>query len=199
MRYIHVVLVLLLLVGAVGCASPDTERGVVVLDETPPPEAVETARTTADQLSSELVRTLFRELEAGDPAAAIDVCAEKAREIAADLEHEGTEVRRVSRRFRNPANEPDEYEYRKLREMEALHARGELPTETAEVVSIDGVRTLRYMKPILLKPPCTMCHGQVSQIDDDVLDAIHSRYPGDRAIGFEVDDLRGAITVKVAL
>ena len=201
MRGISVSFVSLLLVlGLAGCQAPDAPtQTVVVLDEVPPPEAVEAARATAEQLGSELVATLFRELEAGNPAAAIHVCAIKAQEMTAEFAREGLTVRRVSRRFRNPANEPDDYEYRKLRDLEALHDRGELPREIAEVVSAQGVRTLRYMKPIVLKQPCVMCHGRVQQIDDAVLDTIRSRYPGDRAIGFEVDDLRGAISVQVAL
>ncbi len=62
-----------------------------------------------------------------------------------------------------------------------------------------GTKSLRYLKPLVLKQPCLMCHGPVGQIDSEVLEVIRSRYPADRAIGFEVDDLRGAISVTVEL
>lgn len=200
MRPIVVLFASLLLLGGAGCSAPvDPAQETVVLEEAPPPEALGTARETADELGRELVSTLFRELEAGNPAEAIEICAVKAQEITATYAEAGVDIRRVSRRFRNPLNEPDAYEYRKLKEFESLHNRGLLPVETAEVVEVDGVRTLRYMKPIVLKQPCVMCHGQLAEIDEPVLDKIHAKYPADRAIGFEVDDLRGAISVQVAL
>jgi hypothetical protein len=179
--------------------SDGAPTGPVVLDETPPPEVVAVARDTADALGAELVAVLFRELESGNPIDAIEICAIRAQEMSAVYSEQGLKVRRVSRRFRNPANEPDAYEYRKLRELQALHDRGELPVETADVVLVDDVRILRYMKPIVFKPPCAICHGRVSEIDDDVLDVILSSYPGDRAIGFSVDDLRGAFSVEIEL
>lgn len=178
-------------------SSPQT--GPVVLDEQPPEEAVARARMTAEALSTEVVSRLFLELEDGNPVNAIEVCSEAAQELADSYSKDGLLVRRVSRRFRNPADEPDEYEYAKLAALQDLHDRGELPTDTAEVVMMHGTKSLRYLKPLVLKQPCLMCHGPVGQIDSEVLDVIRSRYPGDRAIGFEVDDLRGAISVTVEL
>lgn len=181
------------------CGTPPVETGPVALDEPPPAEAVAQARETADALGREVVAALFRELEAGDPLKAMDACAVEAQRLSAEHSRDGLKVRRVSRQFRNPADEPDLYEYRRLGELEALHERGELPAESVQVVTQGGKKSLRYLKPILLKQPCLACHGPVEQIDDTVLDAIHARYPGDRAIGFEVDDLRGAISVSVPL
>ncbi|HXV76794.1 MAG TPA: DUF3365 domain-containing protein [Candidatus Polarisedimenticolaceae bacterium] len=183
---------------ACGPEPAETPR-FVVLDEPPPQETVEVARTVTDALGKELVAALFRELESGSAVGAIDVCAVRAQQMTAAYAEQGTRVRRVSRRFRNPANEPDAYESRKLAEFESMQQRGELPTESVAVVLQDGKRTLRYMRPILLKPPCKMCHGPVSEIDRQVLDAIHARYPGDRALGFSVDEVRGAFSVEIDL
>ncbi len=71
--------------------------------------------------------------------------------------------------------------------------------ESIQVIREGGTKSLRYMKPIVIKQPCMMCHGQVGEIDDTVLDSIHTKYPGDQAIGYKVGDLRGAFTVIVDL
>jgi hypothetical protein len=119
--------------------------------------------------------------------------------MSARYSTEGLRIRRVSRRFRNPADEPDEYEQTRLDQLQVLHDKQELPAESIQVVRDGGNKSLRYMKPIVIKQPCVMCHGQVSEIDDAVLDTIHSKYPGDTAIGYKVGDLRGAFTVVVDL
>jgi hypothetical protein len=187
------------LFGACATIEKTEEAGWVVLDEEAPADAIERARGTADSYGNQLVSTLFRELEDGDPANAIHVCAVAAQEMAADFSSDGLKIRRVSRRFRNVADEPDAYEYDRLDELQALHDRNELPIESIQVVREGGKKSLRYMKPIVTKQPCMMCHGQVSEIDDAVLDEIHSNYPGDQAIGYKVGDLRGAFTVIVDL
>jgi hypothetical protein len=187
------------LLSSCGSGKPKIDAGAVVLEEEPPAEALATAQETAEAFGKQLVAALFRELEGGNPIEAIEVCAVVAQEIAASYATEGITVRRVSRRVRNPADEPDAYERVKLEELQGLHDRGSLPSETAEVVMQSGAKRLRYLKPIVVKQPCLMCHGPVGQIDDEVLDTIHRRYPGDRAIGYEVDDLRGAISVTIPL
>lgn len=195
----------LLMLGFVGlfasCATGQkpADEGWVIVDEDPPAEAVARARETAAAFGTELVSTLFRELEDGNPINAIHVCSVKAQEMSAEFSENGLRIRRVSRRFRNPADEPDEYELHRLVELQSLHDRNELPEESIQVVRQDGAKALRYMKPIVTKQPCMMCHGQVGEIDSEVLDAIHSQYPGDQAIGYEVGDLRGAFTVIVEL
>jgi hypothetical protein len=180
-------------------AEETGEKGWVVLDEEAPPEAVARARETADAFGTELVSTLFRELEDGNPINAIHVCSVKAQEMSAAFSEEDLKIRRVSRRYRNPADEPDDYELHRLGEFQGLHDRNELPTESIQVVREGGTKSLRYMKPIVTKQPCMMCHGQVGEIDNEVLDTIHSQYPGDQAIGYKVGDLRGAFTVTVEL
>jgi len=179
--------------------SAPSAQGPVVLDEAPPEEAVARARDVADALGQNVVTALFRELESGDPTQAIRVCAVEAQRLSSEYSTGGLTVRRVSRRFRNPADEPDDYEYRRLTELQELKDDGRMPAESVQVVAEDGRKTLRYLKPIVVKQPCLMCHGSVSDIHDDTMDAIHAQYPGDRAVGYRIDDLRGAISVTVPL
>ena len=205
MRGKKVVVGSLLIVGVIwvltSCAPAEQPVGTgwVVLEEEAPAEAVARARDTADAFGGELVSTLFRELEDGNPINAIHVCSEMAQEMSASFSTEELRIRRVSRRFRNPADEPDDYELIRLDQLQALHDKNELPTESIQVIREGGTKSLRYMKPIVIKQPCMMCHGQVGEIDDTVLDSIHTKYPGDQAIGYKVGDLRGAFTVIVDL
>jgi hypothetical protein len=53
------------------------------------------------------------------------------------------------------------------------------------------------MRPIVLQPMCTSCHG--TDIGSDIGEILSGLYPGDQATGFQVGDLRGAFTATVSL
>ena len=88
----------LLIVGVMGVlascapAEPPVETGWVVLEEEAPAEAVTRARETADAFGGELISTLFRELEDGDPINAIHVCSDKAQEMSARFSTEDLRI-----------------------------------------------------------------------------------------------------------
>ncbi len=48
-------------------------------------------------------------------------------------------------------------------------------------------------------PTCLDCHGPRDKMAPAVLAALAERYPADAATGFDCDDLRGAISVRVPL
>ncbi|MBN1442897.1 MAG: DUF3365 domain-containing protein [Planctomycetes bacterium] len=160
--------------------------------------ATSRAEKAASRLAAELVSELMRALAAGDPAAAVDVCASLAQSISARVaEEEGVGLRRTALRLRNPSNAPDDFERAVL---ERWLESGVLPGQEAVVVAAPGGRReLRYMKPIVLMAPCTACHGPAEEIDPDVMATIRKHYPADRAVDFRPGDLRGAITARVPL
>jgi hypothetical protein len=47
--------------------------------------------------------------------------------------------------------------------------------------------------------PCLACHGSPKQFDVAVADLLREKYPDDRAVGYKVGDLRGAVSVRVKL
>jgi hypothetical protein len=194
-RWIFMLLIVGLLVACGGAQEgdapapePDPEDSEIS------PEALASAREVADALGSELVTTLVKELAAGGPAQAINVCREMAPEIAAKHSTDGVQVRRVSLKYRNPADAPDDFEAAKLEELEAAHANGELPEE---VVEIDGQGRMRYLRPIVVKTPCLKCHGDAASIDPAVREILDEHYPDDLAVGYQAGDLRGAISIVV--
>jgi hypothetical protein len=102
---------------------------------------------------------------------------------------------------RNPANAPDTLEARLLAYLAEQKLAGTMPGEVMEVARTGANDTweLRYLRPIALQEFCTTCHGDPSQIPEEVKAIIAERYPADQAVGYATGDLRGAVSVRVAL
>jgi hypothetical protein len=158
----------------------------------------------ARKISNELMETvrglLLQEIQKGGLSSAVRVCSELAQEMTNRFSRQtGDYLRRVSSRYRNPKNAPDEYERRKLQEFDRLNHEKKLSDEYAETVEEQGVQYLRYMKPLTVGPLCVTCHGPKENIPPEVRIILKEKYPEDRATGFLVGDLRGAISLKIAL
>jgi hypothetical protein len=158
----------------------------------------------ARRISNELMETvrglLMQEIQKGGFASAVRVCSELAQEMTTRFSTQTRHyLRRVSLRYRNPKNVPDIYETRLLQELDRLNREKRLPEEYVEVVEESGKLWLRYMKPLPVGPLCITCHGPKENIPLEVQAILKDRYPDDRATGFLVGDLRGAISVKIAL
>ena len=160
------------------------------------------ARQAADALVARLRGLLGSALEKSGPAGAVDACAEQAqaatREEAAKS---GLSVRRVSLRYRNPADAPDDYERAALERLAREMKTKGLPPEVAEVVTPagGGAAELRYLRPVVVAPHCLACHGQAADLAPGVAEVLARRFPDDTATGYAAGDLRGAISVRVPL
>ncbi len=158
------------------------------------------ARQVSSELADKVRGLLLKEIEKGGLAGAVKVCSEMAQNITREFNaRSGHTVRRVSLRYRNPSNIPDEYERRKLEELDLLNKKKEMKNEYGEVVDEGGQKYLRYMKPLVALPLCLNCHGPKENISADMKTILAEKYPEDRATGFLVGDLRGAISVKILL
>ncbi len=154
------------------------------------------SRKAIRTFAKELQNALRQAIKTGGPAHAIQVCEEKAPEIAARIsEEKGWLIGRTSLRFRNPLNAPDSWEQKVLHQFEERKARGEDPNdlEYSEVIVKNGKRTFRYMKAIPTKEICLTCHG--SKIPSQVSEKLNELYPEDKARGFKKGDIRGAFTI----
>jgi len=179
------------------CARPADSTAAPVADSL----VVARARAAADSLGPALMGKLLGALEAGGPDAAITFCADSAQALTARFSHDGVMIRRVGTRVRNPSNTPDSLEQRILAYYEAERAAGRPLLELREVARTadDGSWELRLLRPITVLERCTVCHGSTEQIPSTTAARITSRYPDDKATGYAVGDLRGAITVRIAL
>ena len=163
-------------------------------------KALNEARQVSSELADKVRGLLLKEIEKGGWAGAVKVCSEMAQNITREFNaRSGHTVRRVSLRYRNPWNIPDEYERRKLEELDLLNKKKEMKNEYVEVIDEGGQKYLRYMRPLVALPLCINCHGPKENISADVKPILAEKYPEDRATGFLVGDLRGAISVKILL
>jgi len=149
--------------------------------------------SAATRLATTLRGRLLQAMREGGPAAAAEVCARDARGIAEQVRAEtGIAVGRASLRTRSPANAPPGW-------VDAwLRAQGERPA-----LGVIGVRAVqqghaRVLRPIPVEGPCVTCHGDAATIPEGVRAVLAMRYPTDRATGYRVGDLRGALWAEVA-
>lgn len=157
------------------------------------------ARAAAGAFVQKLGGALKAELAKGGPDNAILVCRELAPQIAGEISRaNGWQVTRVGTRVRNPMlGLPDAWESQVLADFAARAAKGEkYPDMThGEVVDIGGARHYRFMKAIPVQEACLKCHGSADQIPDSVKAKLAETYPHDRATGYKVGDLRGAVSI----
>lgn len=143
---------------------------------------------------------LLKTMSSGGATAAVSVCADTAQDIARDLSAvNGATLKRVSARWRNPANAPDRFEDSVLTLFAERHAAGTLDdrSEYFTIVYTDSGTSGRYMKPIVVQPVCLSCHGPEKSLSDDIRRTLKKHYPDDRAVGYAAGDLRGAVSVII--
>lgn len=172
--------------------------------EAPPPwpqPAQEEAATAlgsaaADQLAATLIGHLTAALDSAGPVGAIDFCATEASALTADAAPVGVEVKRTTRRTRNPSNAPDSLELLALEYFESqLDATGALPPSW---IQTEGDVALRYYRPLVVNQLCVQCHGPLEALAPEVLEILGERYPQDQATGYLPGDFRGLIRVRVS-
>lgn len=160
----------------------------------------EESRRLADQLVVQVRSELMKSMETSGPLRAIIVCKYTVPEISSALSRRsGARVTRVALGPRNPSlGGADAWERTVLTRFEERVQRGEnaATLEHAEIVTEGTQRYFRYMRALPMTTQCLGCHGPAEQINPAVKAQLAVEYPHDRAIGYRVGQLRGAVTVK---
>ncbi len=182
---------------ALGCsrqAEPPAEAPAAP-EKTAPAEAAETddafrarAQAAVGRLKTGLMGALQAAMAEGGAVGAVGVCNVEASGIAAKA-GQGLDVGRVSHKARNPTNRVEPWMRAALAGFEGTTA--EKPAEPVVVKRPSGERA--YFEPIYTGGVCITCHG--SAVPEPVAQKIAALYPEDRAMGFEVGELRGAFRV----
>jgi hypothetical protein len=157
---------------------------------------VQQSQATLQRFAGQLQGELREAMQRGGPVEAIQVCQQRAPEIAAELSLEtGWTVRRTSLKLRNPANAPDEWERAALLDFDARQATGTPAPELIRhgTTSADGIQEFRYMRAIPTDPVCLTCHGD--HPDAQIRHALERFYPDDQATGYQAGQIRGAFSI----
>jgi len=156
-------------------------------------------RTTATEFMKDLKVVLISQIQTNGVLQAVSVCSDTAQVLTNNFGlQKGVYIKRVSFKNRNENNFPDDFEKKVLSKFEMLHQNKELNSETehAEIVEEGEFKYLRYLKPILVQAECLNCHGSETDIMPEVKQLIAQEYSDDKAIGYKIGDLRGAVSLK---
>lgn len=158
------------------------------------------ARLVASELVQKLGGELRKALQESGPGEAISVCRDAAPRLAGELSRRtGWRITRVSLRTRNPLlGQPDGWEQQTLQSFDARVLAGEKAEslELAEAVDEPGGRYFRFMKALPVQPACLSCHGSDESISNSVRERLALDYPNDRATGYRIGEVRGAVSIK---
>ncbi|WP_345970944.1 MULTISPECIES: DUF3365 domain-containing protein [Sulfurimonas] len=166
------------------------------------PEEIAAVKATGQKTAAALLKSLGgnlqKHLKSGGPMEAFGFCSDHAYTLTEVIDQSmgsDVSVKRISLQYRNPANAPQGSEKAILESLQTLQANGVvLPEDVVEVVG-DGV--YKYYKPLLInKAACLKCHGDIDKLPE-LAKAIRERYPEDKATGYRMNDLRGAVVVTV--
>jgi hypothetical protein len=160
------------------------------------------ARQVASAVPPKLLAVLTAEIAKSGPEGAIGVCRDQAPQMAkAASEQTGWSIRRVSLNNRNPKAVPDAWERAVLEDFDRRAAAGEAPAtlEKGEVVMEEGRKSYRYMKALPTLALCLQCHGAQASLSAAVKEKLSALYPQDKATGYSVGQVRGAMTIRKPL
>ncbi|MFA7242242.1 MAG: DUF3365 domain-containing protein [Sulfuricellaceae bacterium] len=158
------------------------------------------SRKVVKELVGQLGSKVQSEMMSSGPVGTISVCKVIAPMATSEISRKtGQRVTRVSLKVRNPLlGMPDAWEQTVLMNFEKRLTEKESPAnmEFAEVVTEPQGKYLRYMKAIPTQEVCLKCHGAPDAIAAPVKEVLNADYPHDKAIGYTLGQIRGAISIK---
>jgi len=160
-------------------------------------DVVQKGKSSSKLLLKTLGSNMKKNMKAGGPMQALDFCSQEAYNLTEKVNKtlpKGVSVKRISTKYRNPANQPQTDEELVLASLQKLkEANVILPKQIIQKVD---TTTYKYYKPLVMsKGVCLKCHGDV--VNKELKDAISKRYPEDKAMHYKMGDLRGAVVVTI--
>jgi hypothetical protein len=144
---------------------------------------------------------LKKELVGTGLEGAVSGCRDIASTIAGELSRRsGGRVARVRLNTCNRLlGDPDVWERQILADFDRNAAAGEKieSMEYSETIDEPRGRYLRYMKALPVQPLCLTCHGTAENIPQQVKAKLAVGNPHDRATGYVLGQVRGAVAIKL--
>jgi cytochrome c553 len=137
----------------------------------------------------ELGKNLMKALNEKGATNAVEFCNLKAIPITSEKEEQfNAKIKRASDRPRNPNNLATTREEIYINTFKEMIAKGESPEPIIE--KNNGKFDFYY--PIVTNSMCLKCHGEVGKtIKSETYKTIKLKYPEDKAIGYDVNQVRG--------
>ncbi len=161
-------------------------------------EAMIWGDSISEQAQSQLISNLQNAIAEQGVAEAVEYCKINATSILDSVAlDDGIIIRRVSNRFRNPDDQPNEEEEQLL---EAYEYNSEQGIESdPNIQKFENGEVYLYTKAIVIsKGLCLSCHGnQNTEIEGETLEKINALYPDDKATGHQMGDLRGMWSIRI--
>jgi cytochrome c553 len=125
---------------------------------------------------------------------AVSFCSVKAYPILDSMSTVlNANIVRVSNKNRNPKNIANKKETEYIVSYQTQLDKGE---ELKPILEESEEQVTFYM-PIVTNEMCIQCHGSKENIKPEVLEEIKKHYPNDKAIGYDVNQIRGIWRVKM--
>ncbi len=147
------------------------------------------ALTTKAVLGKNLMRTIQKK----GTLEALAFCNERAYSLTDSMAvvHNST-IKRVSDKPRNPNNKANVEELEYIKTFKKVVANSE---EASPIVK-EMDNNVRVYYPITTNPMCLQCHGKPNEtLENSTLAKIKRLYPMDKAIGYDVNEVRGIWTI----
>lgn len=161
-----------------------------------PQDVIDTGDKVTNELLHNLGSKLQHEIQTNGLLAAAKFCNSNALILTEEVnlrQVEGVSVKRISLKERSPANIPSQDEAETLSSMQTLHDEKKLP---AYIIKED-LKAYKYYKPLVIKQDaCLKCHGDLTT-NPGLSAYFKENYPQDKATGYKMGDLRGAILVEI--
>lgn len=157
------------------------------------PEILENGADISGKLVEAIMAKLNSEIQKNGVAGAINYCSIHAIPITDSIsKKEHVEISRVSHKFRNPLNAANNREIEMIEKY--IFQRHEGEKLVPQVVTEKGQKI--YYSPIVLgSPMCLSCHGEYNNIDINVRNVLNKRYPYDKAVNFNFNEIRGMFKI----
>lgn len=161
-----------------------------------PQDILDTGKSVSSELIEKLGKKLKQEIETGGLVKAAKFCNANAMTLTEEVslhQHEGISLKRISLQERNAANAPTEDERKALESLQEFLTHQKLPEYFVE----ERERVYKYYKPLIItKELCLACHGEIEK-DSELSRFMDEHYPQDKAKGYKMGELRGAVVVEI--
>lgn len=143
------------------------------------------------KMQNVLLQNVGKAIQKGGTDYAVEFCNVQAMPLTDSIaDNLNVYIQRLSDKNRNPVNalqtQMDSIAWRKMK------------SEKTDFTTQDKNGEVYYYKPILIgMPTCIKCHGGKNDIPVSTQKIIGQKYPNDKAVGYQMGDLRGMWKIKL--